>query len=204
MKIKYVRISTANQNTERQLVNENDFDKVYVDVCSGSVPFAKRPEAIKLLNNEAIKYICVNEVTRLGRNLSDILKTLEYFNNKGVNIFIENLGLQTILPNGDINPTASLVISLLGSIGEYERNLINERTQQGREIAKAKKKYKGRKRGATAKIEDYKLKHQNHIKSVQNQIDRGTPITEISENIGIPRTLIYRYINKKLVTKADF
>ena len=201
MKVKYVRISTANQNTERQLVNETDFDKVYIDVCSGSIPFAKRPEAIKLLNNKSIKYIYVNEVTRLGRNLSDILKTMEYFNDKGINIFIENLGLQTILPNGDINPTASLVISLLGSIGEYERNLINERTQQGREVAKAKKKYKGRKRGATAKIVEYKIKHQKNIKSVQNQIDRGTPITEISENIGIPRTLIYRFISKKLVTK---
>lgn len=201
MKVKYVRVSTANQNTERQLTNSNEFDKVYIDVCSGSIPFAERPQAMELLNNEDIKYICVSEVTRLGRNLSDILKTLEYFNDNGVNVFIENLGLQTILPSGEINPTASLVISLLASIGEYERKLINERTQQGREVAKAKKLYKGRKRGATAKLEAYRAKHYQTIKSVQNQIKRGAPISEISENINVPRTLIYRFIDKGLVKR---
>ncbi|WP_127846099.1 recombinase family protein [Psychroflexus aestuariivivens] len=86
-------MSTSNQKTERQLTKRNNFDHVYVDVISGSVPFAERPEAQKFLDSKAIKHITINEITRSGRNLSDIINTLQHFTARKINIHIENLGL---------------------------------------------------------------------------------------------------------------
>lgn len=199
MKAIYVRISTSNQKTERQLTKRNEFDFVYIDVISGSVPFKERPEAQKLLNNEDIKHITINEVTRLGRNLSDILKTLQHFTATKINIHIENLGLNTMLPNGKQNPTANLMINLLGTIGQYERDLLQERTQQGREIAKAKGLYKGKPRGANADLDKYKAKHFDDINKVKKALEKGLNISETSQITSIPRTRIYRFINKGII-----
>ena len=198
MKTKYVRISTANQNYERQIQNKSEFDKIYIDVCSGAIPFAERPQAMKLLKNKNITSISVGEVTRLGRNMSDILKTIEDFTNKGVNLFIENLGLSTLV-NGKPNQTASLIINLLGSISQYERDLLNERTQQGRELAKVKGKYKGRKRGAVENMNKYKSKHFKSIEAVNSMLNKGYTKTQISREIGISRKLIYSFIDKGLI-----
>ena len=62
MKAKYVRVSTANQNLERQLLNEDEFKIVYVDVCSGGVPFKERKQASKLLKNKDITHITISEL----------------------------------------------------------------------------------------------------------------------------------------------
>lgn len=199
MKVIYARISTRNQKFERQIIKQNDFDHIYLDVISGSVPFAERPEAQKLINNESVKQITINEVTRLGRNLSDILNTLQYFTTRKINIHIENLGLNTILPGGKENPTANLMINLLGTIGQYERDLLLERTQQGREIAKAKGLYKGKPRGANADLNKYKAKHFEDINKIQKAFQKGLTISEASQITSIPRTRIYRFIDKSLV-----
>ena len=199
MKAIYSRISTPSQNHDRQLQNRSDHDFIYLDVISGATPFAERPEAQKLLNNSKVDNITIAEVTRLGRSLSDILQTLEHFTNKGVNINIENLGLTTLLPDGKANPTAKLMINLLGTIGEYERELLQERTQQGREIAKAKGKFKGKKRGAVADLQKYKAKHFSDIQRVDELLKKDIMISSISKATKIPRTRIYRFIEKGLV-----
>lgn len=198
MKAKYVRISTANQNTERQLVNSKEFDFIYIDVISGAVPFAERPEALKLLNNNKVTHITIGEVTRLGRNMSDILKTIEHFTNNGINLFIENLGLSTLV-NGKPNQTASLIINLLGSISQYERDLLKERTQQGREIAKAKGKFKGRKRGSIMSDSKYLKKHFKDVQAVKSMLSEGRNILETSKELEIPRSRIYQMKKRELI-----
>ena len=203
MKAIYSRISTPNQNHDRQLQNKNDYDFIYLDVISGSVSFKERPEAQKLLSNEKVNYITIAEVTRLGRNLSDILETLQHFTDKGVNIHIENLGLTTLLPDAKPNPTAKLMINLLGTIGEYERELLQERTRQGREIAKAKGKYKGKKRGSDADIKKYKAKHFNDIQKVDYSFKLNNSISATASLTNIPRTRIYRFIEKGLVKRPQ-
>ena len=203
MKAIYSRISTPSQNHDRQLRNRSDYDFIYLDVISGATAFAERPEAQKLLNNSKVDYITIAEVTRLGRSLSDILKTLEFFTNKGVNINIENLGLTTLLPDGKANPTAKLIINLLGTIGEYENRLLYERTQQGREIAKAKGRYKGKKPGANADIKKYKAKHFKDIQIVDEMLKANNSISLIERSTGISRTRIYRFMQKGLVRKPN-
>ena len=200
MNAKYVRISTADQNLERQLLNQKEFDVVYIDICSGSVLFENRNEAFKLLKNKKVTKITIGEITRLGRNMNDILKTIQYFTDSGINILIENLGLTTLLPNGKPNDTASLVINIMSSIGQYERALLKERTAQGIQIAKAKGAYKGRKRGANKDIETYKATYKKDIEAVKSLLNQGLNISQISKDLDIPRNRIYNFKAKKLIT----
>jgi DNA invertase Pin-like site-specific DNA recombinase len=193
MKAIYVRISTPNQNMERQLKNEENI-KVYIDIESGSVPFMDRPEALKLVNDETITMIQVKEVSRLGRNLRDILNTIEIFTAKGVNIYIENQGLYTILPNGKVNPTANMIIAILGTIAQQEREVLLERTQEGVAIAKAKGKYKGRKRGTENKAETINKRYALTIKRANELIKGGYSINYISD--------VLKESNKQITDKS--
>ena len=73
MKAKYIRVSTKEQNTDRQ----TDFDGLtHIDLCSGSIPFKDRPEAKKLLSNKEITEVHVHSIDRLGRNTLDIMQTI--------------------------------------------------------------------------------------------------------------------------------
>ena len=199
MKAKYLRISTSNQNLERQLLNEKEFDFIYIDVCSGAVPFKERKQACKLLKNKDITHITISEITRLGRNMGNILETIEHFTDNGVNILIENLGLTTLLPNGKPNDTASLVINIMSSIGQYERALLKERTAQGIAIAKADGKYHGRKRGASKDIETYKETYFKDIEAVKSLLSQNFNLSQISKELKIPRSRLYTFKAKKLI-----
>jgi len=193
MKAIYVRISTPNQNMERQLKNEENI-KVYIDIESGSVPFMDRPEALKLVNDETITMIQVKEVSRLGRNLRDILNTIEIFTAKGVNIYIENQGLYTLLPDGKVNPTANMIIAILGTIAQQEREVLLERTKEGVAIAKAKGKYKGRKRGTENKAETINKRYALTIKRANELIKGGYSINYISD--------VLKESNKQITDKS--
>lgn len=204
MKVLYARISTANQNIERQLKKESGL-KTYIDVCSGSVEFSKRPEASNLIRNKNITEIHVKHIDRLGRNLKDILNTVEVFTSKGINLVIEDLGFSTLV-NGKISPTAKLIISMFGAVAELEKNNINERTQQGREIAKAEGRYKGRKRGTSNKLTRNK---ELLIEAIQKRLDEGMKVSKIADyykedlnNKSLPsvtRTTIYNWIKKGIL-----
>jgi DNA invertase Pin-like site-specific DNA recombinase len=180
MKAIYVRISTPNQNMERQLKKEEN-TKLFIDVESGATPFLDRREALKLMNDETITLVQVKEVSRLGRNLRDILNTIEMLTAKGVNIYIENQGLYTLLPDGKPNPTANMIIAILGTIAQQEREVLLERTKEGVAIAKAKGKYKGRKRGTENKAETINKRYALTIKRANELIKGGYSINYIAD-----------------------
>jgi DNA invertase Pin-like site-specific DNA recombinase len=94
MKAKYIRVSTKEQNRDRQ----TDFDGLtYIDKCSGSIPFKERPEANKLLDNKEITEVHVHSIDRLGRNTLDIMQTIQDFTSKGINVVSTKEGLQTLI-----------------------------------------------------------------------------------------------------------
>jgi len=189
MKAIYSRISTDKQNDEGQIASDI---LCYRETCSGSIPFMDRPKAKELILNKDITEIQIREVSRLGRNLSDILKTIEYFTNKGIDIYIENLGLHTVV-NGKVNSTATLIISVLGSVAQMERDLLIERTQIGVNIAKAKGLYKGRKVGTT---ENFNLKYKSDIPKIKELISKGVSKTNISKMVGVSRVTLDKIIER--------
>jgi len=155
MKAKYIRVSTIEQNTDRQEINFNGL--TYIDKCSGSIAFKDRIEAKKLLSNNQIKELHVHSIDRLGRNTLDIMQTIQYFTDKGINVISEKEGLQTLI-EGKENPIAKLMIGILGTLAEFELSRSKERQSEG--IAEGKKKgiYVGRKEGSTESIEVFKSK----------------------------------------------
>tara|TARA_R110002167_G_scaffold366420_1_gene596489 strand:- start:6854 stop:7441 length:588 start_codon:yes stop_codon:yes gene_type:complete len=170
MKARYVRVSTANQNQERQLSRQNPDERIFIDVCSGSIPFGERSKGTELLqavNKGEIDYITVHSIDRLGRNLIDILSTLEMMTVKGVNVKVDNLGLESLV-DGEPNQAFKLIISVLGNIAEMERTTMLERQREGIEIAKAKGTYKGRVRGSKESREDVLSKYPNVVKFLNN------------------------------------
>ena len=151
MKAKYIRVSTVEQNTDRQTNFEG---LTYIDKCSGSIPFNQRDEAKKLLANNSITEVHVHSIDRLGRSTLDIMQTIQNFTSKGINVVSEKEGLQTII-NGKENPIAKLMIGILGTLAEFELSRSKERQSEG--IAEAKKKgvYVGRSVGSKESTEQF-------------------------------------------------
>lgn len=166
MKARYIRISTPDQKLERQLIKQHPDEKLYIDIISGSVPFKERPEGIKLLNDKEVKYITVHAIDRLGRNLIDILTTLQQFDDNCIKLKVENLGIESLV-DGKPNPAFKLIISVLANIAEMERNTMLERQREGIEIAKAKGLYKGRVRGSVESKEEVLAKYPNVIRRLK-------------------------------------
>ena len=145
--VKYIRVSTTEQNVDRQ--RERGV-KEYIDKCSGSIPFNERVAAQKLLEeisiqkqkpnlppNQRITTVKVSSISRLGRNLQDILYTVDLFTSWNICLVSEKEGIKTII-DGKENPTAKMVLSILATLSEYERELILERQKEG--IAAAHKR----------------------------------------------------------------
>jgi|TARA_B110000902_G_scaffold87079_1_gene103445 DNA invertase Pin-like site-specific DNA recombinase len=197
MKVVYARISTPDQKHARQL--QTEYDEAFIDIRSGSIPFMERPEAQRLIRTEGVKQVTIKEVSRLGRNLRDILDTLEYFTNKEIDIYIENQGLHTLV-NGKKNKTAELIISILGTIAQQERELLLERTKEGVAIAKAQGKYKGRKRGANMSIEKYQKRYSDLIPRVNELRKKGISISVIARTLNINRTTLTKLSNLGLIS----
>ncbi|MNU12580.1 putative transposon Tn552 DNA-invertase bin3 [compost metagenome] len=166
MKARYIRVSTGNQNTERQLQKSHPHEKLYIDIISGAIPFSQRPEGKKMLKDiEAglIDYISVNSIDRLGRNLFDILATLEFLNEKKIVLKTDNLGIESLI-NGKPNSAFKLIISVMANIAEMERETLLERQREGINIAIAKGVYKGRLKGSVESDEQVLDKYKEVVK----------------------------------------
>jgi DNA invertase Pin-like site-specific DNA recombinase len=157
MKVTYGRISTTEQNEARQLEKGQIS---FIDKCSGAVPFIERPQAKRLLEYLKNNPTCETEilsVDRIGRSTLDILKTIEFFKNNGFVLKIKNLGMDNSSPFFD------LMISLLGTLAEHERQVIKERCKGGIAVAKSKGIYTGRKKGTTDDRNRTLNKHQDIV-----------------------------------------
>lgn len=166
MKARYNRISTASQSLERQLAKQNPDEQIYNDVISGSIPFNNRPKGLELIKDieeGRVKYVAVSSVDRLGRNLQDLINTLKYFEDKGVTVRVDNLGMESIA-NGKPNATFTLIVTVMANIAQMERETLLERQREGIAIAKANKIYKGRVKGSVESDEEVLTKYKDVVK----------------------------------------
>ncbi len=170
MKVKYIRVSTVDQNTERQQTNSDKFQSIYIDRISGAVPFFERKEGKKLTNdiiNNDVDEVHISSIDRMGRNILDILTVSEFFNQKGVNLYVENIGMYSMVDNKP-NPIFKMIISVLGNVAEMERTNMLERQRQGIDLAKASGKYTGRLYGTKMTDEDFLKKYKNVLLELKN------------------------------------
>jgi len=186
MKVLYARVSTVEQNTDRQRTNEQDYKMVIEDRISGTVPFFERPggiEITKLIEKKALSELYVWQIDRLGRDVRDILNTIHFFNQQNICIHFISQGLRTLQQNGEENPISKMIISILGIVGEMERSQIKERQIEGIQIAKLKGVYLGRKKGTQENILDFLSKPKN--KKAVDYLKRGYKKTEVSKIVGL-------------------
>lgn len=182
MKVLYVRISSIDQRTDRQRVNENDFDLVIEDVVSGSVPFQEREggrRVFELLNKNHLSELSVWQIDRIGRDIRDIINTLHLFSTRKVCVHFINQGLKTLDAEGNENPVSKMVINLLGIVADMERTQILERQRQGIAVAKARNVYKGRKTGSKEDVLSFLSKPRN--KRAIQLLKNGYKAVEVSK-----------------------
>ena len=176
MKATYIRVSTTEQNTERQ--TEGIEGKMYIDKISGSTALAKRPEGKKLIEaieRKEVTELHIHSIDRLGRNTIELLQNIEYFTNLGCNVISQKEGLQTLV-NGTPNPIAKLMIGILSTLAEFELNRIKERQKEGIAIAKKKGSFVGRATGTSESVEIFMNKSKS--KQIANKLQKGFGIRE--------------------------
>jgi len=186
LNILYTRVSTLDQRTDRQRVNEKDFDIVVEDRCSGAIPFFERPggkEIMSYIEKGIVCKISAITIDRLGRDMLDILNTLSYLNQKLIPVFFINQGLMTINEDGKENPISKLIISILATISEMERSQIRERQLEGVKLAKARGVYKGRVTGSKEDVQQFLSKPKN--KKALEYLKRGMSLTEAGKLAGV-------------------
>ena len=175
----YIRVSTIEQNTARQLDGVK-LDKSFEEKVSGAN--CKRPELENMIdyirNGDTV--IC-HSIDRLARSLVDLHTIVARINAKGAIIQFKTEGLN--FEAGTHNPHATLHLSMLGAFAQFERELIKQRQAEG--IAKAKE------RGAYENCGRPKVP--KAIKAqVLELVASGTAKTEIAKTLGIARSSVYK------------
>lgn len=177
----YVRVSTLDQNAERQLEGLT-LSKTFTDKASGKD--TKRPQL-----QAALGYVregdtlVVHSMDRLARNMLDLLQTVKDLNARGVAVqFIK----ERLTFNGEDSPMATLQLGILGAVAEFERSLIRERQREGIAIAKREGVYKGRRRALdAARAADLR----ERVKA-----NGGRGKAALAREFGISRETLYQYI----------
>ena len=186
MKILYVRTSTIQQKTDRQRVNEKDYQLVVEDKCSGSIALFEREggkQILKLIEKGVLTELYVWEIDRLGRCLLDILSNIKYFNEKKICIHFVSQGLSTLQPDGSENNITKMIISILGTLAEMEKKISRERQLEGIAIARLNNKYTGRAKGSNEDTLKFLSKPKNS--KALEYIKKGYKNVEVAKIVGV-------------------
>lgn len=177
----YKRVSTTDQNTERQLLDV-PCDRAYVEKISGKD--TNRPELqAMLLNIRPGDIINIHEMSRLARNTRDLLNLVEEIISKGATIVFHKENL-TFKGDGKQDPYQKMMMTMLGAVAELERNLILERQREGIALAKLHGKYKGGQPKLTVQ----------QVEEIKALVNNRTPITQIARQYNISRRTVYNYL----------
>ena len=181
MKVFYSRVSTEEQNDSRQLLNLKEFDYVFTDKCSGSIPLFERPKGSqikKLIDNGNLSHVEVHSIDRLGRDTISVLQLWKDLNQKGIRLVCRNPNFQNLNDEGKTDMFSELMISILSTMSDFERKMIRERQREGIERSKLEGKYRGRQVGTSESIEKFLSKPKT--KMIIKDIENGYTTQEIS------------------------
>jgi DNA invertase Pin-like site-specific DNA recombinase len=158
MKVFYSRISTQNQNDDRQLQDIKGFDYVLADKCSGLIPLFERPQGSqlrRLIDEGKLTHLEIHSIDRLGRSLLPCLEVWNELTSKGITIVCRNPMLRNIDENGKADKFSELMMSILSTMSSFEKSLIKERQMEGIKLRQQRGLYTGRKIGSTVSSDAY-------------------------------------------------
>ena len=172
----YARVSSVSdrQSTQRQVEDltrfangiESCIVNVYEERISGATKNEKRAVLMECLNyciDNRVDFLLLSELSRLGRSTLQVLKSLEVLHEAGVSVYVQNLGLYTLLPNKEINPIASIMVTVLAEMANIERSNITYRLNSGRESYIANGGKLGRKEGSAKTIDQKREEYKETI-----------------------------------------
>jgi DNA invertase Pin-like site-specific DNA recombinase len=182
MLIGYARTSTLDQKAgleaqQRELGNAG-CERIFVEQVSSVDVRARTALSDALQTIRAGDTLVVTKLDRLARSVLHLLDILDELNAKSAHLQIIGMGIDTSTPTG------KLMLTLLGGIAEFEREIMLERQREGIAKAKAAGKYKGRKPTARAKADDVQRLHK-----------AGVGATAIARELGIGRASVYRILS---------
>ncbi len=183
-KIGYARVSSKDQNLDRQLaaLKKEKVFRVFTDTVSGSS--TQRPGLDGALNYvRAGDQLIVVSMDRLARSLIDLHRLVDDLTERGVSVKFLKEGQTYSL---DSSPVAKLMLGLLGSVAEFERSIIRERQAEGIAKAKARGVYKGR----------AKVLNEEQVMQAREWVSAGIPKAEVARRLGIGRTTLYKYLSR--------
>lgn len=178
-RVGYIRVSTVEQNTERQLEGIQ-LDKRFTDKASGKD--ANRPQlqaALDYLREGDV--LVVHSMDRLARNLDDLRRIVLDLTQRGVMVEFEK---EHLTFTGEDSAMSKLLLSVMGAFAEFERSLLKERQREGIAIAKTKGVYKGRKPSLTP----------DRVVELRSRAAAGEKKAGLAREFKISRETLYQYI----------
>ena len=179
------RVSQERQEYHRQVNELTDYcnrvgwsvEAVFSNKVSGAKRIEERTEIMEMVDyvktNQIDKVVCL-EISRLGRNTLEALKVIQTLNEQGVSLYVKNYNLETLTPDGKVNPVASLICTILLEIASMERLTIKERMTSGRDQYIAKCRREGVKMGRPSTYrksdESYRDQYQKEISLLRKGI----------------------------------
>jgi len=177
--IGYIRVSSFEQNPERQLEGLK-LDKTFIDKASGKDTQRTQLEAMLSYVRDG-DTIIVHSMDRLARNLDDLRRLVNELTRRHVAIqFIK----ESLTFTGEDSPMANLLLSVMGAFAEFERALIRERQLEGIALAKKRGAYKGRKKSLTSE----------QVQTLQQRVANGERKSDIAKDFNISRETLYQYL----------
>ena len=192
----YARVSSVSdrQDTSRQIedlrkyANSQEIEVVatFEEHISGAKKNEERQvltECLEYCTTNSVHYLLLSELSRLGRSTLQVLRSLERLHEAKVSVYIQNLGLYTLQPNGEVNPIASIMVTILAEMSNIERSNIVYRLNSGRTNYIAKGGKLGRKTGSI-KTEERK---REEYKEVIALLKKGYSVRNVAklQSIGI-------------------
>lgn len=185
MRVGYIRVSTVDQNTVRQL-DGIEVERTFTDKASGKdTTRPKLDEMIAFVRDGDT--VLVHSMDRLARNLDDLRRLVRTLTGKGVRVeFVK----EHLVFTGEDSPMATLLLSVMGAFAEFERALILERQREGIAAAKQRGVYTGRKPALTTE----------QAQQLRERSAAGEKKSALAKEYGISRETVYSYLRAGATT----
>lgn len=188
--IGYARVSTQDQNLERQLraLQDAGCEKIYQEKISGKD--IDRPQLQEMLDNlQDGDTIIIMDLTRISRSTRDLFELVDIIKEKGASLkSIKDAWLDT----SSSNPYSAFLLTVMAGVAQLERDLIKQRQAEGVAIAKEQGKYKGRTR-------KYTERHPGMAHAIELATAREKTIKEICEITKVSRAALYRAMKERIL-----
>lgn len=188
----YARVSTAVQSTGRQIgelaelakANSWQIVETIEENISGSTAAENRAgmqRVFELATAGKIDKVLISEISRLGRNVADGVQIIQKLTAAGVSIYVQNIGMETLLPGGKENFMFKPILLTLLGFSEMEKELLKERVKSGLEKAKKDGKRLGRPKGTTKSAKDILTSYP----TVTRRLKSGMSVRETAKLAGV-------------------